>query len=1109
MVNNVSNKYLDAELHFERVELEWMANFPLISLKINDGTIVSHALRPGTQTAAADSLVSFNEVLVSVNLPELILGKINIRRIRVTAPKIYGYISPSGKANWDILKPTQDQDTMRDQTPLSINIDSFSILKGAQIVYHSEPDSLHASINIRRFYANGKLTNDLQKARLARLRVADMELVVRKSDISFESHIDTLGINGLSRHRYQIDMASTNNFNDYRDLQLGLTGAICVDSTGVSNRILFNDLHISPMGLKVTLDGGVQIANDSLRSDLTCKIDSIDFESFKQFIPQKFLPNRLHTTLSADIRALIQGSSRFDGSLLPLIEMDFSVPGGSLSYDSISAQMDNLAMSGTLRFDPTQADSTGIKFRLEELRGAGLQFSGSGSVWNALKDPRIDCALLGKIDLEQISTTFLKRGQLRARGILEVDISGNSRLSHLSLENLDRVDFRGRATCTGLEINVPKDSINLLLGASTFSFGSNASTRDSLIPRGTRIVRMSLRTDTLALRYYDTLTLDVSKLRLSARTGAKFYADGKRLEHPMSGNFDASSIFLSGFDATTIRMRGASSIFTIIPALDKQSSPKLRLQIESQRSYYRNLTGRYSLRDSEINIQASLSALDQTRIERRERRMDSLQLIYPQVMRDSLIQFSNLMSRMLRPQDRFTESDLDLKVEGQMAALFRQWDLRGDISAASGRVVTPYFPLIMQLSNLKMDFNNSEVKLHHSEIRLGESDVEIDCRISNLRRALLSNGAIKINANIKSDTLNVNELVRAANAGSNYGAPGHTAIDQLNDEDLEQQIMLQTSDQVDQSDLIIIPRNLDLELGLKVKYGLYGNIELDNLTGKLITKDRRLQLENLQTNSSAGSMALTAIYTTINTNEITTGFDLEMKQMEVAKFIDMIPAVDQMLPMLASLEGFVDCQIAATARLDTAMNIMLPTLKAACRLNGKDMVLLDGKTFSEISKMLKFKNRKRNLIDRISVEMVVTDNQMTMFPFIMEMDRYKAAISGIHNLDMSFNYHISVLKSPIPFRLGIDIVGTLDDYRFRIGKARYKSENLPSYVEMIDTTRVNLRSAITDVFQRGVDAARLGRISVAPIEAVDSVARDQFEALTPADSLLIFSTPTI
>ena len=215
-----------------------------------------------------------------------------------------------------------------------------------------------------------------------------------------------------------------------------------------------------------------------------------------------------------------------------------------------------------------------------------------------------------------------------------------------------------------------------------------------------------------------------------------------------------------------------------------------------------------------------------------------------------------------------------------------------------------------------------------------------------------------------------------------------------------------------------------------------------------------------------------------------------------------MPSVDSLLPMLRSFEGMVDCTIAATAAVDTMMNIELPTLNAACSIRGENLVLLDGETFTEISKMLRFKNRERNLIDRISVDLLVHDNRIELFPFIVEMDRYKAAVSGVQRLDMSFDYHISVLKSPIPFRLGVNIFGTLDKFKFRIGRARYKSENLPSFVGLIDTTRVNLRRTITDIFRRGVDAASLGEMRIAP--TVDSSAYlPPDERLSRADSLML------
>ena len=63
------------------------------------------------------------------------------------------------------------------------------------------------------------------------------------------------------------------------------------------------------------------------------------------------------------------------------------------------------------------------------------------------------------------------------------------------------------------------------------------------------------------------------------------------------------------------------------------------------------------------------------------------------------------------------------------------------------------------------------------------------------------------------------------------------------------------------------------------------------------------------------------------------------------------------------------------------------------------------------------------MIDSIAVDLAIHDNKIEVFPFLVEMDRYKVAVGGTHNLDMTFDYHLSVLKSPVPFKLGIDIKG--------------------------------------------------------------------------------------
>ena len=120
----------------------------------------------------------------------------------------------------------------------------------------------------------------------------------------------------------------------------------------------------------------------------------------------------------------------------------------------------------------------------------------------------------------------------------------------------------------------------------------------------------------------------------------------------------------------------------------------------------------------------------------------------------------------------------------------------------------------------------------------------------------------------------------------------------------------------------------------------------------------------------------------------------------------------------------------------------------------------------QISKKFLFKNKERNLIDSIAVNISVADGNVTVYPFVIEMDRYRAAVGGTQDMDMNFDYHISVLKSPIPIKFGLNIRGNLDDMKFGIGKAKYKNAVTPVEIRKVDSTIVNMGQQIVQDFRK-------------------------------------------
>ena len=121
-----------------------------------------------------------------------------------------------------------------------------------------------------------------------------------------------------------------------------------------------------------------------------------------------------------------------------------------------------------------------------------------------------------------------------------------------------------------------------------------------------------------------------------------------------------------------------------------------------------------------------------------------------------------------------------------------------------------------------------------------------------------------------------------------------------------------------------------------------------------------------------------------------------MDSVRIEDLIRAMPKVDSLMPMLSSFEGTVSSRMAAELQLNSNLSVNLPSIHAGLKLQGQNLVLLDGETFSEIA------------------------------------HKHTANIAGIHNLDGNFNYRID-LRHPTP--LGLNVFGeNMDKIKFKLGQ---------------------------------------------------------------------------
>lgn len=407
----------------------------------------------------------------------------------------------------------------------------------------------------------------------------------------------------------------------------------------------------------------------------------------------------------------------------------------------------------------------------------------------------------------------------------------------------------------------------------------------------------------------------------------------------------------------------------------------------------------------------------------------------------------SLYARIRQTQMGMNRGDFDVHAEKLRDSV---WNTTGDIGFDKLYFKTPEFTLPVIVKDTRVALGNKTISLNGAQVQIGRSDLTARGSIYNLAGAMMRNETLRAKLDIESNLIDCTQLVNSiALPVDSLSTPIDTVSSSPSD-----------------MKLFVVPQNINFELQTNIRKVTFDKMLFEQVHGAVDIKDQYIYLKDLSMIALGAQMKTVAVYKASSLKRAYTGFDFRIKGINIGNLVEFIPALDSIVPMLRSFKGTVNFDIAAETRLNSTLNVLIPTLRSAIHLKGDSLVLMDGETFAEMSKMLMFKNKKENLVDSISVNITVDDGKVNIYPFLIEIDRYKAAVGGKQGLDMSFDYHVSILKSPLPFKAGINISGTPDKVKFKIGKAKYKDAVTPVNIHKIDSTRLTMEGKIKHRFQR-------------------------------------------
>ena len=1057
IVERIANENLNAEVKIGRVELTVWKTFPMASVEIDGLQVKSNVLDKYGDTipSYADSLLCVGKLRTELNITKIPLMRFDIKEILIDAPKINAVLLNDTVSNFMIFPPSEP-DTAQSQITImpDVVLHKFRIINNGGI----------------RFV-------DLSKQMDVTLNTDSVELDYNRKD-RFYSLLLKGGI-----------FADLPEYHLSQNIPFYFKGDVNWNTRN-PYKCTLRDFRAEVARVPVSIDADVALSDTTVSvKSMEMALGPIKYSDLTEQIPDEYLHGleRIKTNFAVAVNLKLDKPFVMGKDKEPTFHAEINIPNCYIQPGKYADyRINKLNLAAKLAYNGDNPDRSTLSLNRLLLDGFGINLSVNGTASNLLKDPNVDGKVSGGVDFAKLLKLVPEELPMRLSGRMGLNTEMKFALSDLDITTFHRMQVNGEVDFSNVRYSVPKDSMLVFLKRAKIKFGTNSEFKNQA---------NEIKNVLMASVSLDSTMAAVPGLMVAAngvRFGAGSLGTAADLMDttnitPIGARFKIGRLtMLNRNDSSVFRMRGLESNGSIKRFRNAEKLPLFDFGIKADMMRYRDRTTLFSLRNGDIDLQANMKPKRESRMMKRIRaRIDSLCAVYPSLSRDSVVAMYVAKFAARRQANQISDDEfLDLSVDNKLKRLLNRWNFKGSLSAKRGMLFTPYFPLRNTLRDVDMDFNLNEFNINSLKYRVGNSDLAMSGKVSNIKSTLMGvkRRPLTIDFDVYSDTLDVNQLMKAMYRGTAFTADT-TASASFNfastDEDNEAKMQAMVEDSTEDVDTtvknaIIIPKNVALSFKVRDKFARYSTLDLSDLRGDLNINKGVLSLRNLSGKTQGGQLRLDLVYASADKKDIGMGLYLDLSDIQVGRFLNMMPGLDTIMPMLKGVDGVINARLGVTTKVDSLMNIIAPTTNAALHIDGKDLVLLDSETFRKISKILLFKNKEKNMIDSLSVEVAAYDSQIDIYPFILNMDRYKLGVMGTNDFNMNYDFHVSILKSPIPFKFGVNISGNADDMKIRLGKAKLKENEVARTTMITDTTKVNLFRQMNEMFRKGAEAALKG-----------------------------------
>jgi hypothetical protein len=390
--------------------------------------------------------------------------------------------------------------------------------------------------------------------------------------------------------------------------------------------------------------------------------------------------------------------------------------------------------------------------------------------------------------------------------------------------------------------------------------------------------------------------------------------------------------------------------------------------------------------------------------------------------------------------------------------VLKQWNPDVDIDILRGVLAMNSMSEAVRMTNFEFNYKPEVCNISRADILWGVSDYHLSGKVYDIEDWLDHKAMLHGTLDFGSQYADIDQLLGIL---SGMGSDEDTLQQQRVEDNVPKE-----------ANPFIVPKDVNVRLNTHVtRCVAFGN-DLNDLGGSVTVNDGTAVLEQIGFTCKAARMQLTGVYRSPRVNNLFVGLDFHLLDIDIDELLDMIPSIDTLVPMLSAFQGKANFHLAAECNLNAFYKPKMSTLIGAAAINGNDLVVMDNSIVATMARLLQFKNwreKDNNIgVDSISVEATVFRKEIIVYPFMLNLHNYQLCIGGRHTLENNCNYHLELLKAPLPARLAIDVAGNISKPQISLGKLMYPDLYMPEPSNKLSARTLEIKQMVRQALEANV-----------------------------------------